>query len=188
MATSSQSLSDTEAEETFRSLASDPANWLEQAEGSLLSADIIYAALQEVMPQSQTLSGIREKKLAFMQSYMLLTAIAFENLLKGLAVVDDPDGWKKLKADSGHGISVFAAQLANPSDEERDVLKRLQEYLIWAGRYTIPLRVERYVFGSQLRSLKQTDRQIIKVLFEKLAATLRGKIGRRSVEGKRGLS
>jgi hypothetical protein len=72
-----------DAEETYRLVEGDALGWLEHGRGALLSAEVVYAALTEIMPLSQTLPGIREKKLAYMQSFMLLTAIAFENLLKG---------------------------------------------------------------------------------------------------------
>jgi hypothetical protein len=62
-----------------------------------------------------------------MQSFMLLTAFAFENLLKGIAVADAPTAWKNLKDDSGHGISAFAATYTDLSSQERDLLERLQE-------------------------------------------------------------
>src|SRR5664279_2305681 len=102
-----------DAEETYTLLESDPLSWLEQAHGARLSADVLYGALSGIMPLSQALPDIREKKLAYMQSFMLLTALAFENLLKGISVVGDPAGWKRLKADSGHGISTFAAAVTH---------------------------------------------------------------------------
>jgi hypothetical protein len=107
-----------------------------------------------------------------MQSFMLLTAIAFENLLKGIAVVADPTGWQALKADSGHGISTFAAMFTTLSESESDLLQRLQEYLVWAGSYTIPKKPARYVANFHLLSLRGGDRVIISTLFEGLSTVL----------------
>jgi hypothetical protein len=165
-----------DALDTYELLASDALNWLERAEGLRLSADVIYAAFEEVMPLSQTLPGIREKKLAFIQSYMLLTAIAFENLLKGLAVIGDPAGWRRLQDDGGHGISTFAASVTALSDEERDLLQRLQEYLVWAGRYNVPTKAARYAAKHGMRTLRSTDPLLIARLFERLARLLHDRV------------
>lgn len=162
-----------DALDTYELLASDELNWLERAEGLRLSANVIYAAFEEVMPLSQTLPGVREKKLAFMQSYMLLTAIAFENVLKGLAVIDDPAGWRRLQDDGGHGISTFAAAITELSDKERDLLQRLQEYLVWAGRYNVPTKATRYAAKHGLRTLRSSDPLLIARLFDRLARLLR---------------
>jgi hypothetical protein len=165
-----------ETDETYRLVESDAVGWLEQGRGALLSAEVVYAALTEIMPLSQTLQGIREKKLAYVQSFMLLTAIAFENLLKGIVVAVEPTGWRDLKADSGHGISTFAAMFTTLSEPERDLLLRLQEYLVWAGRYTIPTKSARYVTNFHLLSLRRGDRLLISALFERLAAILRSRL------------
>lgn len=165
-----------DADETYRLVEGDALAWLEHGRGALLSAEVVYAALTEIMPFSQTLPGIREKKLAYMQSFMLLTAIAFENLLKGIAVAEEPAGWKALKADSGHGISTFAASFTTLSDSESELLQRLQEYLLWAGRYTIPTKPARYVANFHLLRLRRGDRLIISTLFERLSTVLHDRV------------
>jgi hypothetical protein len=132
------------------------------------------------MPLSQTLPGIREKKLAYMQSFMLLTAIAFENLIKGIVVAAEPTSWRSLKADSGHGISTFAAMFTTLSEPESDLLQRLQEYLLWAGRYTIPTKSARYVEKFHLLSLRKGNRLLVSTLFERLSAILRDRVGQRA--------
>lgn len=167
-------------EETYTVREADPLSWLEHAGGMRLSADVVYKALVEIAPVSQTVPGIREKKLAYMQSFMLLTALAFENLLKGIAVVDAPTAWRNLRDDSGHGISAFAAKYINLSSEERDLLRRLQEYLVWAGRYIIPKTPGRFASGFQLLSLRRGDRALISSLFERLSDILRDRAAQRA--------
>jgi len=169
-----------DSQETYQLLESDPLSWLEQARGARLSADVIYAALTEIMPLSQTLPGVREKKLAYMQSFMLLTALAFENLLKGIAVAEEPTSWKRLQDDSGHGISTFAAAVTALSGAERDLLQRLQEYLVWAGRYTIPTKPARFASNHLLRTLRANDSLLISALFERLSAILNDRVTQRA--------
>jgi hypothetical protein len=164
-----------DAFETYELLAGDAPNWLEQAKGLRLSADLIYAALQEIIPLSQTLPDVREKKLAYMQSFMFLTAAAFENLLKGIAVADDPTAWKRL-SDSGHGISDFAETVMPLSDAESNLLQRLQEYLVWAGRYTIAKTAERYASRRHMRTLRSSDYALISDLFERFSDALSARV------------
>jgi hypothetical protein len=103
---------------------------------------------------------------------MLLTAIAFENLLKGLAVIGDPAGWRRLQDDGGHGISTFAATVTELSDAERKLLQRLQEYLVWAGRYNVPTKAARYAANHGLRTFRSSDPPLIAGLFDRLARLL----------------
>jgi hypothetical protein len=169
-----------DAFETYELLAGDVPNWLEQAKGLRLSVDVIYAALQEIIPLSQALPGIREKKLAYVQSFMFLTAAAFENLLKGIAVAEHPKGWERLSSDSGHGISDFARAVIQLSDAESNLLQRLQEYLIWAGRYTIATTPTRYASRRHLRTLRSTDYVLIGELFDRLSEVLSARLGKTS--------
>jgi len=164
-----------ETESIYTRIEKDAFLWLEQAEGSLMSADVIFRALAEVLPTSQTIPGIREKKLAYIHSYMLLTAIAFESVLKGLAVAQKKD-WRLFRDEGGHGISNYAEKITKTklSDTESKLLKRLQEYLVWVGRYVIPMRSSRYASAVQekLRSFRVEDQTIAVALFERLKQEL----------------
>ena len=162
-----------DTESIYTRIEKDAFLWLEQAEGSLISADVIFGALTEVLPMSQTIPGIREKKLAYIHSYMLLTALAFESVLKGLAVAKKVD-WRSLKNDGGHGISDYARRLATISDAQFELLKRLQEYLVWVGRYVIPMSSGRYAKADKekLRSFRVEDQTTAVTLFERLKQEL----------------
>jgi hypothetical protein len=82
---------------------------------------------------------------------MLLLGLAFENLIKGVYVARNPalvdrtrldrSPWQ---ADSGHGIRDFAKTLTRLEPDEEELLDRLQEYLVWAGRFPIPTKSGRY--------------------------------------------
>jgi hypothetical protein len=58
------------------------------------------------------------------------------------------------------------------SDADRDLLQRLQEYLVWAGRYNLPKDATRYAATHRLRTLRSTDRTAIAELFERLETLL----------------
>jgi hypothetical protein len=170
------------AEVTFELLGNDPLSWLEEARGLKLSADIIQNELINVLPLSQNLPGIREKKLALVPSYMLLTGFAFENAIKGILVAKNPgltkDGrlsdsaWK---ARGGHGISTFARDLSSLDPREIDLLQRLEEYIEWAGRYSIPTKANKFVRAvtpQNRRTYYSNDPDLINKLFEKFCVIL----------------
>jgi len=161
-----------DAEAIYEVIEDDPLSWLEQAEGARLSAEVIRTALTTIMPLSQTIPGVREKKLAYMNSFMLLTGISFENLLKGLAVAKKPKSWRELRADGGHGLSFYAEKVTTVSAVEARLLERLQEYLLWAGRYAIPTTAQRYANRRGLRCLRTDDREVASSLFARLKQEL----------------
>ena len=167
------------AEEIYQLLENDAFSWLEQVDRARISADVIYAALTEIKHLSQTLPGVREKKLAYMQSYMFLTASSFENLLKGIAVTKDPTSWKGFQ-HGGHGIATFAKEVTTLSDDEHDLLLHLQEFLVWAGRYIIPKTPNRFTSGQQLRTLRGSDPPLAAALFERLSSILHDRIAQRT--------
>ena len=170
-------------EATYELIGNDAMGWLEQAITLKLSADIILKELLAVLPQSQVVPGIREKKLACIRSFMLLTGLAFENLIKGIFVARYPNLVSKQKMDTalwsairkGHGISTLAKQVTILQSAELDVLVRLEEYIVWAGRYPIPMNSNQY-FQSEaprnLRTFKSTDPALVNGLFERLSEIL----------------
>ncbi|MBV9469514.1 MAG: hypothetical protein JOZ57_09755, partial [Abitibacteriaceae bacterium] len=70
----------------FDVIGQEPLMWLEQAQELKLCADMMWQELQSIAHVSQVLAGIRVKKLALFNGYMLLTGFAFENVIKGLIV------------------------------------------------------------------------------------------------------
>ena len=150
---------------------SDSLAWSEQAEGAFMSAEVIFPRFMEARAQHPSLPGIREQQLAFMHSFMLLTALAFEGVIKGLAVAQGID-WQTLREDGGHGLSQYVRRVTTVSDAELDLLIRLQEYLKWAGRYVVPMTATRYVEGAERRKWKSPDRELIPTFFQRLRSEL----------------
>ncbi len=80
-----------------------------------------------------------------MSSTLLLLGLAFEDLIKGVDIARDPSlvNLKSLnrslwKDDSGHAIRKFAKSLMTLDSDEEELLDRLQEAVVWAGRFPIP--------------------------------------------------
>ena len=73
----------------FELLASDGQTWLAQANQLKMAADSILPNVVEAFKIPPALPGAQEKRFAFFHSYMLLTGMAFENLIKGILIQRD---------------------------------------------------------------------------------------------------
>jgi excisionase family DNA binding protein len=172
-----------QAEEVYEIVGQDALAWLEHAKTLKLSADVILQELIRISPQSQVLPGVRERKLAYVRSFMLLTGLAFENLIKGIFIARNPRLVDRKKLDAqlwsavrkGHGISTLANQVTSLHPEELNLLSRLEEALIWAGRYPIPMNSTQYfqtMLSNKVSLNPAVDSELINSLFERLSAIL----------------
>jgi len=169
-------------ERIFELFGQSPLAWLEQADCLRMSAELVLAKFVEIHPLPQVLPGVRVQMLAFMDSYMLLMGLSFENLIKGVHISKTPDlsteqrmkKWGKHRG--GHGISTLIKVVDSVTSEEESILKRLEEYVLWAGRYPIPVKVDQYC-----RSIKPENRLFFTtrdpVLCDKLFKRLSAMIG-----------
>jgi len=185
-----QAFATAQAEEMYEVVGQDALGWLEYAKTLKLSADLILEALTRDLPQPQVLPGVRERKLAYVRSFMLLTGLAFENLIKGIFIARNPKLVDRKKLDAkqwlavrkGHGISTLTNQVTSLNPAELNLLTRLEEYLIWAGRYPIPMNSTQYfqtmmsnklsADPQELREFNTKDPELINSLFERLSAIL----------------
>ena len=143
-------VSRSESEELYELSGKEPLIWLEKALGLRYCArtlkDKLLEMWNDVPPGSR-----RIETLGVVNSTLLLLGLAFENLIKGVyvarhpALVDrtrlDRSLWQ---SDSGHGILDFAKTLIKLEPDEEELLDRLQEYIVWAGRFPIPTKSSRY--------------------------------------------
>ena len=169
-----------DAESLYVLIGQDAQMWLEQATQLKMSADVILVELEKILPRSQVLPGVRVKKLAYIHSFMLLTGLAFENLIKGILIGRDKTVVDQQKINSrlwnirgGHGIAELAKRVASVTSNESDLLRRLEEYLFWAGRYPLPLNSDVYFKNQNLLTFKTTDIALINQLFDRLAEILK---------------
>lgn len=156
-------------------LETDAVNWLETAEGLQMSAALSWEALRALANAPPAES--RESRLAYMQSFMLLTA--FENICRGIASLTKREGWRYL-ADrrGGHDLSNTVPEFVQVNADERDLLQRLETYSKWAGRYLIPRASDQYVkaVDLRLRTVRPGDSEISRQLFQKLKAELQANL------------
>jgi hypothetical protein len=135
---------------------------------------------------------IRVLQLGLVRSAMLLVGLAFENLLKGVAVsrrllivphssLSDPQEklkWKtSLRGATGHDLLSMSHSLnLSLTVPQEELLKRTSAYVKWAGRYpsanelTVTIEAHR---NSELRLALPDDRHVA----DQLAAYLRAQAG-----------
>ena len=144
-----------------------------------MSADLIEVELQDMMARIRFEQGLNEPFLALLKSFMLLTGTAIENLIKGILVGRNPSIVSRevieLLRRKGHGISEGAKKVISVSNSEYELLRRLEEYLVWAGRYPMPLTSAVFLNSQtpeNLRSFSWADFELIDKLFDRLAEIL----------------
>jgi len=156
--------------EAFDRQSTDPQAYLELARTLTIAAAPEVARFREVLhgPRSDT----RLEMLAYVNAYMLLTGLAFEYLLKAIAL---SRGWtieQLTKLRGGHGLVAIADALTlELAPVERDYLRRLEEFVVWAGRYPVPRRSDTYATSERdgLLTFMSDDPTRGEHLFDRLA-------------------
>lgn len=171
-------------EETFALVGADPGAWLEQGRGMKIAAQPILQGFLGILNEPPSRPGVRLQKLAHVNAYMLLMGLAFENVLKAIAV---KSGRLTVKSEltfrrpepgkSGHSLTGLARILdLDPklTTTEHEYLQRLEEFLWWAGRYPIPKKPGSYAesHATSRLSFKTTDPGLGEKLFDKLASLI----------------
>ena len=162
------------AGELFEIIGSDAYSWLGQAKRMKMVADTILPLLQAELLIPPAVPGTQQSRLAYLDSYMLLTGLAFENLIKGILIGRNPALVNGDRIESGilgrkgHGIAEGAKSIIGLTPQELQLLGRIEEYLFWAGRYPLPLKSGIFVNSEvqELRSYRSTDPASVNKLFD----------------------
>jgi len=151
----------------------DPEAWGRESRMQLYLGDLLwqqFASLRSLPTKNQKQM---EEEVASLAGAMLHWGYAIENAAKAALVSVDPnvaiDGKVKV-----HKLNdLVERSLGTQGAPVKDVLNRLTEYVVWAGKYQAPLfekAFERAEKGK-LQSVKHpTDREIIQELYDKLHA------------------
>lgn len=136
-----------ENHDSFDRYASNPETWLFEASRHIYVWKILSAHSEKLLLegtyQVEEYSGCRSAALFH-------AGIAIENALKANLVKQDKSivsngvvDKKKLGKKSGHGLVELANRvLPELSDKELRLLRKLEEYVVWAGKYSVPSKAE----------------------------------------------
>jgi hypothetical protein len=174
-------MSKTQSDTLYELIGQDPQSWVETALGLKYASRLMRNLLLSIVgvpPASR-----RVETLGLVHSAMLLLGLAFENLLKSIYVGQNPslvtrDRLNPVggRSDGGHNLRKLASALTALESDEADLLTRLQEHVVWAGRYPIPTKSSRYHDSNQPHTKVQfnpaADFAVADRLFAKLTARL----------------
>jgi hypothetical protein len=164
----------------------DPHTWLFNAAQLKRAADTVKVEIGKAFAASNHPDGrVPIQDLYLFYSYFLLAGLSLENLAKGILIGRSPNivsnGKLNLKmlagSSNGHHLANLAAQAGiQLSAEERNILPRLKEFIVW-GKYPIHLSVS----GTVHQSFSCSDFSVIDELFEKFSAVLKSETPNPSV-------
>jgi hypothetical protein len=128
----------------FQGVATDPRHWLGYARSLKLAASILQPHFDNE-PASQKGQRTKAGEPRISPIYFLLVGFAIENYAKAISVIRDPDVVSKgklvrLKSHSLLGLLSGIGFRLSP--EEDELVERLEEFVLWAGRYPIPTKVQ----------------------------------------------
>lgn len=140
-------------EQQFFAKAEDPASWLLMAQNLKWCADKVCW----LDDKHECIQDDRAQRAFTWPIYRMLLGLSFENLLKGLRVVkgENPldgdklkDSFKKHDTDNNIAQVERLGLCLSLDDGEREILRLLETFVVWVGRYPIPKVKSRYQFGS----------------------------------------
>ena len=107
---------------------------------------------------------------------MLLAGLSLESLTKGIFIgrhpeVVGPDSFdlkRVVPGKGGHDLSHLLKQVYTPSQDELDLIERLSESVVWAGKYPIHRKAKDSIFPSFVTS----DFDGVNSLFQRLVSVL----------------
>jgi len=158
----------------FRSLARDPDSWLRMARGHRSVAEVLWCRYLDVRGADLDDPRHEESKGCFL-GFMLHAGLAVENAAKGALIAKKPrivEGPKLNRRawgrKGGHELGRLVDRVLDClSEEETDLLARLEQSVRWTGKYPVPLEGDRLSWeGRQIDYPK--DHQTLDELLERL--------------------
>jgi hypothetical protein len=144
----------------FATFARRPETWASAARRNLAVADHLFRHKDALVSMPQV--SFDERSGTHYAAY-LHAGLAVENAGKAAMVYLDPTvitdlgglDRAKLGPNGGHGLkSIAAAVLLNLSSEDELLLEKLQEHVLWAGRYAIPIKADVLFDGDRMDNLR----------------------------------
>lgn len=168
----------------FEDTVKEPSSWLRTAQSLKLAAELVidgplYKSHFMLMRGEDMVIPIPEDEVFakhdLLLVHMMLAGFAVENLVKGIIVAKKLASAKSGELDkrlSKHDLLKLCEQAGieiQLDETEKNLLKRLSTYTVWAGRYPAS-KTNKDMLHSPIGI--GTDSQLFKKLFNRLAAIL----------------
>jgi hypothetical protein len=173
---------------TYKSAASDPRQWLSYARSLKYTSNLLKPVFIEEHKTPRPRGQKNYFPITVSPIYLMIVGFAVENYLKGIYVISNPDIIEndKLVKLNRHDILKLLYELKfEISKEEIYLVERLEEFVLWAGRYPIPAKFERLIPKKHREGTKfdfivyslPTDVEIAQKLLERLEERLMKDMG-----------
>lgn len=168
---------------TYKSAASDPRQWLSYARSLKYTSELLKPIFIEEHKTPRPRGQKNYFPISVSQIYLMIVGFAVENFIKGIYVILNPDiiTDDRLVKLNRHDILQLLRELKfTISKEEIDLVERLEEFVLWAGRYPIPAKFERLIPKKHREGTKfdfivyslPTDAELSSKLLERLEERL----------------
>ena len=162
----------------FSKYASNPDTWLFAASCHIsvwkVLSEHVARLLSEGNYKLEEYSGCRE-------AAMFHAGIAIENALKANIIRQEKSiisggrvNKMKFGNKSGHGLLELAkSALPEISESEERVIRKLEEYVMWAGKYSVPLKAETLYdrnVKTLLRLTYYSDSEVLETLYNRIVS------------------
>ena len=171
----------------FQQAADDPGAWWLTAWKLKRAADELVLYDEIGQPVEREGSKDREKKFLWPVHRMLM-GLAFENLLKGSLIAQKKhlatNGTRLNKTFITHKLEklldLFDSGSFSASSDERKLLTQLEVYVVWMGRYPMPLSAD----AHDLPHYGSDEAQLEQKLWERLSNYLADNGWKKDADGK----
>ena len=166
----------TARQKLYLSIGRDPAQWVAQSRYLKVAADALLPQLSEAFSTPATQPGNRERQIALYQAYMLQAGRAVENAVKAVVIASKPalvteTGCSRVIPEGhGHGFTAAIQGFIAITEDERSLLTRLEECVLWSSRYPIPLKFTIYERAEEegRRTITTRDPELLQALLTRL--------------------
>lgn len=104
----------------------------------------------------------------YLPIYRMLMGFSLENLLKGILIAENPEGFEVSKLN--HGLKQYAEKIkgVHMSADEKALLAQLEPYVKWAGRYPMPKKPNDDFVIAHSKCLRDAELKLGQKLYDHL--------------------
>jgi len=167
----------------FREGGGDPSSWLYSAEALMRAARGLLPTMEADKRRLVDPTPATGFEAPVTPIYILLVGLAIENLVKGIYVARNPTACSSDNLPSEltkHKTIEFFERLdLSFSQAEGHLLERIETFVLWAGRYPIPRKLDDLLprnhpegGSGPLTYVTSTDFEMLEALISRLTGTL----------------